>query len=149
MQNLKNNWFVVSKMRRIWWVLTWALKIFKICTLICSFCAKYVTFDLKRYRGVIFHDTEEWCKIWRKTNLWFENWHEEYGKFSPEHLKFSKMGLWWDPFIQIRKCMSLRLTEELRVMTMENDKFEEELTYFKIDMKNVTNFDPSIQKFAL
>ena len=149
MQNLKNNWFVVSKMRRIWWVLTWALKIFKICTLICSFCAKYVTFDLKRYRGVIFHDTEEWCKIWRKTNLWFENWHEEYGKFSPEHLKFSRMGLWWDPFIQIRKCMSLRLTEELRVMTMENDKFEEELTYFKIDMKNVTNFDPSIQKFAL
>ena len=149
MQNLKNNWFVVSKMRRIWWVLTWALKIFKICTLICSFCAKYVTFDLKRYRGVIFHDTEEWCKIWRKTNLWFENWHEEYGKFSPEHLKVSKMGLWWDPFIQIRKCMSLRLTEELRVMTMENDKFEEELTYFKIDMKNVTNFDPSIQKFAL
>ena len=149
MQNLKNNWFVVSKMRRIWWVLTWALKIFKICTLICSFCAKYVTFDLKRYRGVIFHDTEEWCKIWRKTNLWFENWHEEYGKFSPEHLKFSKMGLWWDPFIQIRKCMSLRLTEELRVMTMENDKFEEELTYFKINMKNVTNFDPSIQKFAL
>ena len=149
MQNLKSNWFVVSKMRRIWWVLTWALKIFKICTLICSFCAKYVTFDLKRYRGVIFHDTEEWCKIWRKTNLWFENWHEEYGKFSPEHLKFSKMGLWWDPFIQIRKCMSLRLTEELRVMTMENDKFEEELTYFKIDMKNVTNFDPSIQKFAL
>ena len=149
MQNLKNNWFVVSKMRRIWWVLTWALKIFKICTLICSFCAKYVTFDLKRYRGVIFHDTEEWCKIWRKTNLWFENWHEEYGKFSPEHLKVSKMGLWWDPFIQIRKCMSLRLTEELRVMTMENDKFEEELTYFKIDMKNMTNFDPSIQKFAL
>ena len=59
------------------------------------------------------------------------------------------MGLGWDPFIQIRKCMSLRLTEELRVMTMENDKFEEELTYFKIDMKNVTNFDPSIQKFAL
>ena len=149
MQNLKNNWFVVSKMRRIWWVLTWALKIFKICTLICSFCAKYVTFDLKRYRGVIFHDTEEWCKIWRKTNLWFENWHEEYGKFSPEHLNVSKMGLWWDPFIQIRKCMSLRLTEELRVMTMENDKFEEELTYFKIDMKNMTNFDPSIQKFAL
>ena len=34
-------------------------------------------------------------------------------------------------------------------MTMENDKFEEELTCFKIDMKNLTNFDPNIQKFAL
>ena len=28
-------------------------------TLIGSFCAKYITFDLKKYRRVIFHDTEE------------------------------------------------------------------------------------------
>ena len=35
----------------------------KMCTLIGLFNAKYVTFDLKRYRGVIFHDTEESCKI--------------------------------------------------------------------------------------
>ena len=47
-------------------------------------CAKYLMFDLKKYRGVIFHDTEGWCKIWRKTGLWFGKWHEEYGKFSPE-----------------------------------------------------------------
>ena len=40
--------------------------------------------------------------------------------------------------------MSLKLTEELCVMTMENDaKFEEELTCrFKIDKRNLTNFDP-------
>ena len=25
----------------------------------------------KKYRGVIFHDTEVPCKIWRKTDLWF------------------------------------------------------------------------------
>ena len=32
-------------------------------------------------------------------------------------------------------------------MTMKNDaKFEEELTCFKIDMRNLTNFDPSTQK---
>ena len=24
-----------------------------------SYCTKYVKFDLKKYRGVIFHDTEE------------------------------------------------------------------------------------------
>ena len=35
----------------------------KICTLIGSFCAKYVMFYLKRYKGVLFHDTEEPCKI--------------------------------------------------------------------------------------
>ena len=50
--------------------------------------------------------------------------------------------------------MSLKFTGELCVMAMENDvKIEEELTcQFKIDMRNLTNFDPSTQKsqkFAL
>ena len=50
--------------------------------------------------------------------------------------------------------MSLKFTVDLYVMTMKNDsKFEEELTFqFKIDMRNVTKFDPSTQKsqkFAL
>ena len=35
----------------------------KICTLIGLFRAKYITFDLKTYRGVIFHDTEDSFKI--------------------------------------------------------------------------------------
>ena len=53
-----------------------------------------------------------------------------------------------DPFVQSRKYMSLKFTEELCVMTMKNDtKIEEELTcHFKIDMRNFTNFDPSTQK---
>ena len=44
--------------------------------------------------------------------------------------------------------MSLKFIGELHVMTMKNDaKFEEELTcQFKTDMRNLTNFDPSIQK---
>ena len=44
--------------------------------------------------------------------------------------------------------MSLKLREELCVMTMKNDrKFEIELTcHFKIDMGNLTNFDTSTQK---
>ena len=44
--------------------------------------------------------------------------------------------------------MSLKFTEKLCVMTMNNDtKIEEELTCrFKIDMRNFTNFDPSILK---
>ena len=50
--------------------------------------------------------------------------------------------------------MRLKLTGDLYVMTMKNDaRFEKELTcQFKIDMKNLTNFDPSAQKskkFAL
>ena len=50
--------------------------------------------------------------------------------------------------------MTLKFTEELCVMTMKNNaKFEEGLTcYFKIYMKNLTNFDSGTQKttkFAL
>ena len=44
--------------------------------------------------------------------------------------------------------MSLKFTEDLCVMRMKNGaKFEEDLTcQFKIDMRNLTNFDPSTQK---
>ena len=105
------------------------LKVSKIFTLMGSFWTKYILFKLKKYRGVIFHDTEEWYKIWRKTHLWFGKWHEEFGKFSLDHLKVSKLGLWWDPLAQSRKCLSLKFTEELCVMTVKNDaKFEQELT---------------------
>ena len=50
--------------------------------------------------------------------------------------------------------MSLNFTGEFCVMTMKNDaKFEKELIcQFKIDMSDLTNFDPSArksQKFAL
>ena len=156
------------------------VKYHQIYTLLSSFFWKYIKFQVKKYRGVMSHDTDEWCKIWRKliccfkteknlvnfdrvlesllckqlllfllykvynvwakkvemsyrswhwgvmqnlkkTDLWFGKWHEEFGKFSPEHLKVSKLGLWWDPFVQSRKCMSLKFTEELYIMTMKND----------------------------
>ena len=44
--------------------------------------------------------------------------------------------------------MSLKFTEELCVMRMKNGaKFEEDLTcQFKIDMRNLTKFDPSTRK---
>ena len=44
--------------------------------------------------------------------------------------------------------MSLKVTEKLCAMRLKNDaKFEEDLTcQFKIDMRNLTNFDLSTQK---
>ena len=115
---------------------------------VCSYWAKYLIFDLPNHRGVIFHDTKERCKICRKTDLRFGKSHEEFCKFSSEPLKVSKLWLWWDPLIQSRKSMSLKFTEELCVMRMKNDtKFEEELTFrFKVDLRNLTNFDPSTWK---
>ena len=100
-------------------------KVSKIYTLMGCFWPKYIMFELKKYRGAIFHDTKVWCKIWRKTDLWFGKWHDEFGKFSPEHMEFSNFGLSLNPFMRSRKCMSLKLTGELW---------------------NLTNFDPSTQK---
>ena len=87
---------------------TWVSKIY---TLMGCFWPKYIMFELKTYRGVIFHDTREWCKIWRKSDLWFGKWHEEFGKTSSEHMKVSKLGLLLGPFVQSRRCMRLKFTE--------------------------------------
>ena len=145
MQKLKRNWLVVLKLTwRTSQILTRALECLKnFCFLIGSL------WELQKYRGVIFHDTEEMKKnVWRKTDLWFKKRIEKFGKFSPDHLKVSKLGLWWDPFVQSRKSMTLKFAEELCVMAMKNNaKFEEELTcHFKIHMRNLTNFDSSTWK---
>ena len=111
------------------------------------FWTKYM-FELKKYTGVIFYDTEGWCKIWRKIDLWFGKWPEQFGKFLPEYSKVSQLRLWWDPFIQSRKYMRLKFTEKLRVLTMKKDaKFGEELTCgFKIELRNLMNFGLSARK---
>ena len=56
-------------------------KVLKSLTLLGSVWAKYILFQLKHYRGIIFHDTEEWSKIWRGTVLLFQISHEEFDKF--------------------------------------------------------------------
>ena len=87
-------------------------------------------------------------KFEEKLTCGLEKWHERFDTFIPEHSKVPKLGLWWDPFMQSRKCTSLKFTEELCFMTIKNDsKFEEKLTCrFKIDIRNLTNFDLSTWK---
>ena len=78
-------------------------KVSKIIILISSFWAKYIMFELKKYRGVIVHETEEGYKIWRGINVSFKTWHEEFDKFWPEHPKVSKIftsvGSSWAKYI--------------------------------------------------
>ena len=82
MQGLKKNWLLVPKMAwGIWWLLMWGVA--KICTLMCYFCRMYNMLEPKKYIGVMCHSTEEWCKIWRGTDLYFEKWHEGFVKFRP------------------------------------------------------------------
>ena len=66
-------------------------KVSKIFTLMGSFWAEYILFELKKYRGVIFHETEKGYKIWRGIDLSFQNWHKAFDKFWPEKSKFSKI----------------------------------------------------------
>ena len=68
-----------------------------------SFWAKYKLFELKTYRGTVFHETEEGHKIWRQINLSFQNWDKEFDKIWLEHstvLKiFILMGSFWAKYI--------------------------------------------------
>ena len=63
MQSLKKNWLVLSKWHKefgnfspnhlkVWQVHFEGL-----------FLSKVQSFELKQFRGVIFHDTEQWCRI--------------------------------------------------------------------------------------
>ena len=78
-------------------------KVSKIFILICSFWAKYVLFELKKYRGVIFDETQEGYKIWRGIDLSFQNLHKEFDKFWSERSKvsniFTLIGSFWAKYI--------------------------------------------------
>ena len=67
------------------------LKVSNIFSLMCSFWVKYKLFELKKYRAVIFHETQEGCKIWRGIDLSFQNWHNKFDKVWSEH---SKVSFW-------------------------------------------------------
>ena len=53
------------------------------------------------------------AKFEDETDQLFGKRLEEFGKVSLEHLKVSELVLSWDPFVQSRKCMSYKFTEEL------------------------------------
>ena len=64
-QSLKENWLVFPKLTRgIWQIFTRALESLQIGTLMAYFCLKLKMYELKIYRGVMYHDNEEWCKNW-------------------------------------------------------------------------------------
>ena len=155
MKNLKRNWLVVSKLTQgIWRILTGELESLKNIHFNGLLLTKLYNVWAKKEQGryVWLHSRLMQCLK--------ENW-----------LVFPKLtwGIWQiftraleslqtetliAYFCQKWKCMSLKFTGELCVMTMKNDaKFEEELTCrFKIDMRNLMNFDSSTrksQKFTL
>ena len=73
------------------------LKVSKVSPLMGSFSANYILRELKKYRRVIFHETERGYKIWRRIDLSFKNWHKEFWKFWVE--LFTLMGSLWGKYI--------------------------------------------------
>ena len=56
-------------------------------------------FDLTKYRGVIFHDTEEWCEIWRKTDFWFG----KYILFWAKNVQGNNLSWNWRPIQNLER----------------------------------------------
>ena len=76
MQNLERNWLVVSKLtERIWQILKWALESLKNFRINGLLLSKVKIVWAEKYRKVILHETKEVYKIWRETDLSFQNWH--------------------------------------------------------------------------
>ena len=77
-------------MTRIWWILIRALE--GLNNLHFNWplsCKVYNAWSKEAQRS---YYTEEPCNIWGEPGLWFGKWHEELGKFSPEHLESVKIG---------------------------------------------------------
>ena len=58
-----------------------------------SFWPKYIIFELKKVQRSYFWLHCRLMRNWRKTDFYFLKWHQEFGKFSPEHVWKSKI---WD-----------------------------------------------------
>ena len=93
------------------------------------FCSKYMRFELKKYRGVIFHDIKQWCKIY----------------INPNHV-VSKMtwGIGWT-FIRALKVWKI---VRWCVTTPKGDVKCEEKLYcgLKSGISNLVNFHASSRK---
>ena len=96
-------------------------KISKTCTLMGWFWPKYIMFQLKRYRGVMFDCTQDWYKVWRKTGLCFQKLTWGIWQIFTRALESLWIRTVMASFVWSWKCMSLRFTRELCVMTVKND----------------------------
>ena len=122
-------------------------KVSKILILMDSFWGKYILFELKKYRGIIFHETEVGYKIWRGIDL-FQNWYKEFDKISVNHSKVSKffilMGSFWGKYIlfELKKYRGIIFHEtEVGYKIWKGIKLS-----FQNWHKELTKFEPSTRK---
>ena len=124
-------------------------KVSTIFTLMGSYWAKYILFELKMNRGVICHENEEGYKICRGIDSSFQNWHKKFDKIWPEHSKVSKIFILMGSFLAKYKLFDLKMNRGVICHENEEDTtfVEESTRRFKIGIRNLTKFDLSTQKF--
>ena len=154
-QKLKRNWLVVLKLT---WgtsqILTRALESLKnlcfnwlLVTKVYNVWATKVQRSYLSWHWRVMQNLKKnWLVVWKMT---WEIWH--IFTWAIESVKIETLIGYFCPKY---KSMTLKLTEELHIMTMKNNaKFEVELNcHFKTDMRNLMNFDSSTsksKKFAL
>ena len=85
-------------------------------------------FLIMSYKGVIFHETEESCKIWKKTNLWFGKWLDKWriltcALYNLKNLQFN--GL---PLTKVYNFWAKKVWRSYLSWHWSHVKFEEKLS---------------------
>ena len=89
------------------------LQISRICTLLDCLWTMYIMLELKKYRGIMFNGTEDWFKIWRKTDLYFKIDMRNLGNFLQSIWKSRNRDFDRILLSKVRKYMNLKFTGEL------------------------------------
>ena len=97
---------------------------------------------------MISHDTDEWCKVWRKIGSWLQKWHDEFGKFNrssgkSENLHFDVLLFSITYKVSAKKMQKSYLSWHWRVIQTLKKKFR---FCLKNGMNNLVNFNSSSGK---
>ena len=101
LSNITFNWLLV-------WKMTWGIWHFIPEQSKLEFWWDPLIQTWKSMRGVICHDNEELCKIWRGTDLSFQSWPEEFNGFWFEHLQVPKIFILMGSFCAKYKLFELK-----------------------------------------
>ena len=67
------------------------------------------------------NDTDERSKIWRGTDLPFQNWHKEFDKFWLEYLSLKNLHFNGMLLTKVYNVWAKKSTDELHFLTLESD----------------------------
>ena len=110
-----------------------------------TFCPKYTKFEQQKYRRVIFHDTERWCKVWINPDLVVSKMVWGIGWTFIRAFKSLKNGTLMGSFCL--KHIIFQLENFIEIMCHDMTNFKGKLTLgLKNDQRNLVNFHVSSQK---